>query len=650
MAVLGALGDLVLALSADTAKFQSDLGRANRMAEKWGKDVGRVLGNVAGALLALGGSGAFGALVKGQIDAADAAGKMSQKIGVSTEALSAYMVAARLSDVSNEQLQTGFQQLAKNQADFVAGTGEAESAFKALGISQAQVKALNGDTAALFDLVAGKLAGFADGANKTALAMKIFGKSGAELIPMINSLEETKRLATELGLVYDKDIAAASERFNDNMTMVGLSVQALGLGIAKGVLPSLEAMSQRMASAAKDTEAIDKAARIADTGIRLLATGGTIVTAVFKLVGDRLGAIASAATFFFKGEWMNAARVLAGSFEDTVETVRGTIKSIDKLWDETAKTVEAKSATTGKKLAAPVLVSEKETKDALARKKKALDQYINGLEVQQKIIDEAAEASTEVRRGQDDQKKRRDEASEAIRRQLDPMREMRAEVERINELIAAGPTGGGLTPEDGMAALERLPEQWRKSREELVSYNEAAKDGDDIAKELGLSFKSAFEDAVVEGKKLSDVLKALGQDIARLLLRKSVTEPLAKAGSDFLGGLDFGGLIKGMFNPRGTPINPDAGASFGGLQLAGGMERVPFDGMPATLHKDEAVLSAADAAAWRNGRGGNTFIINPPPGADPAWIAFVERRINALAGPGVVERRAVAAVSERARR
>src|SRR3990167_11147200 len=120
MAVLGSLGDLVLALSADTAKFQSDLGRAQRISDKFGREVGRALGNVAGALVALGGAAGFTGLIKGQIDAADAAGKMGQKIGLSTEALSSYLVAARLANVSGEQLQTGLQRLAKNQAGVAA--------------------------------------------------------------------------------------------------------------------------------------------------------------------------------------------------------------------------------------------------------------------------------------------------------------------------------------------------------------------------------------------------------------------------------------------------------------------------------------------------------------------------------------------------
>lgn len=300
---LGSLGDLVLALSADTSKFQSDLGKANREAEKFGKDVARTLGKLAGALVALGGATGFGALVRGQIDAADAAGKMAQKIGVSTEALSSYMVAARLSDVSNEQLQTGFQQLAKNQADFVRGTGEAREAFMALGITTEQVNALNGDTAKLFDLVAGKLASFEDGANKTALAMRIFGRSGAELIPLINGLEDTRKEAEELGRIIDTETAKAAERFNDNLTRVGLAIQGLALATAKDLLPVLEAMSDEFVETAKGAQQFNFVGEAAKTVLQTLAVVGSDVAFVFKMIGGEIGVWAAQLAALARGDF-----------------------------------------------------------------------------------------------------------------------------------------------------------------------------------------------------------------------------------------------------------------------------------------------------------------------------------------------------------
>lgn len=65
------------------------------------------------------------------------------------------------------------------------------------------------------------------------------------------------------------------------------------------------------------------------------------------------------------------------------------------------------------------------------------------------------------------------------------------------------------------------------------------KETNDFAKELGLTLSSAFEEAVVGGEKLSDVLEGLAQDIAQMLVRKNVTTPLA----NLIGGIDFGSLF-----------------------------------------------------------------------------------------------------------
>lgn len=77
-----------------------------------------------------------------------------------------------------------------------------------------------GDVAELFSLLP-------DGANKTALAVKLFGRSGAELIPLLNQgkegLAEFDKLASDLGLTLDKETGKAAEDFNDNLTKLKLA-------------------------------------------------------------------------------------------------------------------------------------------------------------------------------------------------------------------------------------------------------------------------------------------------------------------------------------------------------------------------------------------------------------------------------------------
>jgi enamine deaminase RidA (YjgF/YER057c/UK114 family) len=398
MAVLGALGDLVLSLSADTARFQSDLGKAQREAEKFGKEVGRSLTKLAGVLVALGGATGFGALVRGQIDAADQAGKLAQKVGIAVDQLSRYQVAAKFADVENSQLQTGLQQLAKNQADFVAGTGEAAEAFRALGISEKEVANLHGDTAKLFELVSGKLASFQDGANKTALAMRIFGRSGSELIPLINSMDELKGKADELGLVIDSNTAKAADQFNDAMDSIGMSIQAIGLSIAKDLLPMLNAMAEAFASSAKSTGEFNANGQILKTILETLIIVGANVKFVFETLGLEafrlLSAIGALARLDF-GE----AKFVWAEIGKAIEQSRKELDAFEKriLGLGTANTVLNATGEAIEKKIAPALAN---TAKAAKEAKDALDDYIKAFEFVEQIQKEANEATNEYFRKQ----------------------------------------------------------------------------------------------------------------------------------------------------------------------------------------------------------------------------------------------------------
>ena len=97
--------------------------------------------------------------------------------------------------------------------------------------------------------VSDKFKGFTDDANKTALAMALFGKSGAELIPFLNTgSEEIKKMAAEakaLGGDFAA-IAKPSEEFNDNITRMKYAAVGFGVDIAKELLPVLIEAEERM--------------------------------------------------------------------------------------------------------------------------------------------------------------------------------------------------------------------------------------------------------------------------------------------------------------------------------------------------------------------------------------------------------------------
>lgn len=86
----------------------------------------------------------------------------------------------------------------------------------------------------------------------------------------------------------------------------------------------------------------------------------------------------------------------------------------------------------------------------------------------------------------------------------------------------------------------------------------------DAARQLGFTFSSAFEDAVIAGRSFSDVLKGLGDDITRILLRLTVTQPLSNL---------ITGFFSGAFGGTSADIGSDAGGGFAdvlGRSIGGG--------------------------------------------------------------------------------
>lgn len=89
-----------------------------------------------------------------------------------------------------------------------------------------------------------------------------------------------------------------------------------------------------------------------------------------------------------------------------------------------------------------------------------------------------------------------------------------------------------------------------------------------VAEELGMTFTSAFEDAVIGGENFRDVLGGIAEDIQRILIRKSITEPAAEA----IGGFDWGKLATtavGIFTGGGS-TGPTLDGGFTSQMWSGG--------------------------------------------------------------------------------
>lgn len=219
------LGDLLVRLRADTADFVSDLGKASRIAETETRKINRALGTI-GAGVSIAGVAVFARSI---IDLADDTGKLSQKVAISTETLSGWRLAAELGNVEAHAFSTGMRDFNRSLVEASDSSSKAGRLFKALGVdvTAGPEKAFRQFAEAFSKLPESEL--------RTAVAMEVLKKAGAEWIPVLaegsKGLDDAADKAKKLGLVISEDFSKKAAKFNDDLKLLGKSSQALGISL-----------------------------------------------------------------------------------------------------------------------------------------------------------------------------------------------------------------------------------------------------------------------------------------------------------------------------------------------------------------------------------------------------------------------------------
>jgi hypothetical protein len=251
MAGKAQIGALHVQLGLDSAQFRNGLKLAQGDVSRFGKIL--TAGFAGMALAATGAMAAFGIAVRGAAKHADALGMAAQKAGVTTQALSRLEYAARFSDVSLEELTGGLGKLSRAMVEASQNGGsQAASAFAALGVSIKDSSGNLRDSDAVFSDIASRFAMLEDGAAKTSLSMALFGKSGANLIPVLNEgadgLQRYADKADRLGITISDDTAKAADKFGDTIDDIGSGFEGLTNKVMAAALPAMQSFADTLAS------------------------------------------------------------------------------------------------------------------------------------------------------------------------------------------------------------------------------------------------------------------------------------------------------------------------------------------------------------------------------------------------------------------
>lgn len=196
-----------------------------------------------GAVVAAAGAGLF-KMVHSAAEAGDELFKTSQKVGLTVEQLQRLRYAAELADVSTEGFNGALKFLNRNLAEARAGNKDTAAAFKAVGINPKTAK----DNEQTILKIADGILKIKDANQRVAVTMKIFGRSGSELIPFLNQGSKgIKELGDEierLGLIT-KEQAKQGEEFDDNLRRVTARFRVLKNQIGLEFLPIFEKLIEK---------------------------------------------------------------------------------------------------------------------------------------------------------------------------------------------------------------------------------------------------------------------------------------------------------------------------------------------------------------------------------------------------------------------
>lgn len=253
------IGRLTVDLRLASQKFEASLKKATANLSTFrnrANSAVKSIGGMQAKIAALVGVAGFGAMVSKSLEAADSIAKMSDRLGISTENLSAFQHLAQLSGESIEGFDKSIEKMVRSIGEASRGIGTGKEALKGLGVSIDSLSGKNADEQ--FLIIADAIKGVKNESLQASYASDIFGRSGIKLLNTIKSgregFEAARSEVDKYGLAINRVDAAKIEAANDailrsKQVMKGVSMQA-----TVELAPILEEVANRFVGAATEGE------------------------------------------------------------------------------------------------------------------------------------------------------------------------------------------------------------------------------------------------------------------------------------------------------------------------------------------------------------------------------------------------------------
>jgi hypothetical protein len=332
------VGQLTIEMAANIVRLQQDLDKAKNSVQSAMSSIQKSASVAASALGAIGvglSVAAFTGWIKSAIDAADETNKMAQKIGVAVQDVAGLQLAFRQAGIEGGALQTSMGKLS-------VAIANGNDAFVAMNISTRNADGTLKSTRQVLGEVADKFKSYEDGASKTALAIQLFGKAGAELIPLLNagaeSLDQFDEMARKLGLTITDETAARAEKFNDTLDLMGQGFKGISMQVMAELLPTLEGLADQFFSSMTEGDRLKRIAEGLSIGLKGLYIAVVLVYEAVQTMVDGLYTAGKQIYAVMQGDFKGAMK-LGTDYADRMKiNWTSALEEVDKAWNANGST------------------------------------------------------------------------------------------------------------------------------------------------------------------------------------------------------------------------------------------------------------------------------------------------------------------------
>ena len=301
---MATISTLAVNLVARTSAFNRGLHKSQRQLRAFTHSVGNIIrplaaiGTVAGTAAAVG----LGYLIKREMDYIDTTGKMARRINISTEELVGLQHAAQLSGVDIEGLNKAMETFVRRLGETRMGVGQAQYALDKLGLTTEDVLSMS--PAESFRMIADRINGLSNQADKAASAYYLMGRQGMQMLNMMQlgskGLMKVQEDAQRLGLTFTMQQALQVEAANDALYRMKTVFTGIGRTLAIEISPVIEQLSDRFTEWATSGPGLAEKVKTAIDGIvsSVLEIGTSLDAISLKWKAFHLSAIESKASMW----------------------------------------------------------------------------------------------------------------------------------------------------------------------------------------------------------------------------------------------------------------------------------------------------------------------------------------------------------------